>query len=202
MLTPQHDRFCRELHRLICETGGKIGRARKAAYVSVYGEGKSAADNARKLANRPHIRARLAELADGASLLVKIDGGWAMLQLARRVENFNIDDYLTPAGHGERYFDIANTSRELLGRLSEMTIEEDIVEAGEETLRKVRKIKLKPYDPAPIIGLMARIGGWESPKKIEATGKDGAPLVPEYTDERRAAALALFLAKNGQGAAA
>jgi hypothetical protein len=173
MLTPQHDRFCRELHRLICETGGKIGRARKAAYVSVYGDGKSATDNARKLANKPHIKARLAELAAGASLLVKIDSGWAMLQLARRVEDFNLDDYLTPAGRGERYFDISNCSRELLGRLGEMTIEEEIVEAGEETMRKVRKIKLKPYDPAPIIGLMARIGGWEAPKKIAPTNPEG-----------------------------
>lgn len=166
MLTPQHDRFCRELHRLISETGGKIGRARKAAYVAVYGEGKSAADNARKLANKPHIKARLAALADGASKLVLLDAGWAMLQLARRVDDFNLDDYLTPAGLGDRYFDIANCSREQLARLGELTIEEDIVEAGEETLRKMRKTKLKPYDPASIIGLMSKIAGWEAPNKV------------------------------------
>lgn len=173
MLTPQHDRFCRELHRLISETGGKIGRARKAAYVAVYGEGKSASDNARKLANKPHIKARMAELAEAASKLCKLDAGWAMLQLGRRVEDFNLDDYLTPAGHGQRFFDISNCSRDLMGRLGEMTIEEEILEAGEETLRKVRKIKLKPYDPAPIFGLMARIGGWEQPKKIAPTNPAG-----------------------------
>lgn len=31
----------------------------------------------------------------------------------------------------------------------------------------------------------------------EVTGKDGAPLIPEATDEQRAQALAVFLAKTG-----
>ena len=50
--------------------------------------------------------------------------------------------------------------------------------------------------------MLAKLDGLDGPTKIEATGKDGTPLVPEYTNEQRAAALALFLAKNGHGAAA
>lgn len=39
--------------------------------------------------------------------------------------------------------------------------------------------------------------GWGKPKQsIESTGKDGAPLIPEYTEEERARALAVFLARN------
>ncbi len=44
--------------------------------------------------------------------------------------------------------------------------------------------------------------GLKSPSKVEATGKDGVPLIPEYSDEDRARALAVFLAKNGVTAAA
>lgn len=33
--------------------------------------------------------------------------------------------------------------------------------------------------------------------QTELTGKDGAPLIPDITDEQRAKALAVFLAKNG-----
>jgi hypothetical protein len=42
-------------------------------------------------------------------------------------------------------------------------------------------------------------GNWLD--RSEFTGKDGTPLVPEYTDEQRARALAMFLAKNAKAVA-
>lgn len=38
---------------------------------------------------------------------------------------------------------------------------------------------------------------WRDRSHTEVTGKDGAPLIPEVTDDQRAKALAVFLAKSG-----
>lgn len=46
------------------------------------------------------------------------------------------------------------------------------------------------------------IFGFKAPSRAELTGKNGAPLVPDITDEQRAKALAVFMAKHGAGAAA
>lgn len=173
-----HERFCQAAHKRIW-----AGERHVAAYHAAYREAiyrgsdpdeQTIAPNVRKLRNRKEVKARLNELADISAKLAGIDPAWAMVQLKMRVADFNLDDYLTPRMEGaQRFFDISATSREQLGKLSEITIEEDIVEAGEDTMRKVRKIKLKPYDPASIIGLMARIAGWEAPKKVAQTNPDG-----------------------------
>jgi len=178
-----HERFCQEAHKRIW-AGAKRKEALTEAYkIAVY-EGDnpdlpSIGDNARRLANQKPVAARLAELADYSSRLAGIDASWAMLELARRVMDFNLDDYLSPPGQGGRFFTIDEATRDQLGKLSELTIDEEIIEAGDETMRKIRKIKLKPYDAAAIIGLMARIGGWEAPKKIAPTDAEGKTLTLE-----------------------
>lgn len=170
-----HERFCQAAHKRVW-----AGERHVAAYHAAYRETiyrgsdpdeKAIAANVRKLRNRKDVKRRLTELADFSAKLAGCDAGWAMRQLYARVVDFNLDDFLTPriAG-GQRYFDIAHASREQLAKLSEMTIEEDIVSGDDEKLHTIRKIKLKPYDPASIIGLMARIGGWEAPKKTELSG--------------------------------
>lgn len=170
-----HERFCQAAHKRIW-----AGERHVAAYHAAYRETiyrgsdpdeQAIAPNVRKLRNRKEIKARLRDLADVAAKMAGIDAGLAMLQLKARVWDFNLDDYLTPRGDGfQRFFDISNATREQIGKLSEMTIEEEIVDVGEDTMRKVRKIKLKGHDPASVIGLMARIGGWEAPKKTELSG--------------------------------
>jgi hypothetical protein len=178
-----HERFAQDAHKRIW-SGQKRAEALTAAYLATVYEGDnpdspSVQDNARRLANQKPVKDRLAELADYSSKLAGIDASWAMLELARRVKDFNLDDYLSPPGFGGRFFTIDEATRDQLGKLSELTIDEEIIEAGEDTMRKVRKIKLKPYDAAAIIGLMARIGGWEAPKKIAPTDADGNTLTLE-----------------------
>lgn len=173
-----HERFCQAAHKRIW-----AGERHVAAYHAAYRETiyrgadpdeQAIAPNVRKLRNRKEVKARLAELADVAAKMAGLDAGLAMLQLKARIWDFNLDDYLSPRGDGfQRFFDISNATREQMGKLSEMTIEEEIVDAGEDTMRKVRKIKLKGHDPASVIGLMARIGGWEAPKKVAPTTPDG-----------------------------
>ncbi len=170
----KHEKFCQSAHKRIW-AGEKQVAAYHAAYREAIYEGDNPADkaiasNVRKVRNRVEVKARLTELAQYAAILAGTDAGWAMRQLKSRVNDFNLDDYLSPGFGGQRFFDIANATREQLGRLAEMTIEEDIIEAGEDTMRKVRKIKIKPYDPASIIGLMARIAGWEAPKLVAMSG--------------------------------
>lgn len=173
-----HERFCQNAHKRIW-SGEKRVPAFHAAYRETIYRGsnpdeQAIAPDVRRLRNRVEVKARLVELADYAAKLAGIDATWAMVQLKARVADFNLDDYLTPRGEGfQRFFDISNATREQLGKLSEMTIEEEIVDAGEDTMRKVRKIKIKPYDPASIIGLMARIAGWEAPKKVAPTNPEG-----------------------------
>jgi hypothetical protein len=177
-----HERFCQAAHAKIW-AGEKRSTALPAAYRETIYQGdnpddRSIAPNARRLVQRKDVKERLAELAYYSSQLAGIDASWALIELARRVRKFNLADYLTGEGTN-RHFDISLCSRDDLAKLSELTIEEDILEAGEDTMRRVRKTRLKPYDPAAIIGLMAKIAGWEAPKKTELTGKDGVPLLEQ-----------------------
>jgi len=175
----QHEKFAKELSRRLCagEDRGKggLGRVRTAAYVEVYGESEYAATNARRQANRKDVSARVLELNQRAADLAEVDAAWCVLELKRRVANFNLDDYLAPpAADGTRYFDISRASREQLGRLAELSMEDETVLGGEgEPDRRIRKTRLKPYDAAGVIGLIARIQGCLAPEKVAATNTTG-----------------------------
>lgn len=174
-----HERFCQALHKRIW-AGEKRSEARTAAYRDAIYKGDnpdapSLADNARRLANQRPIKARLTELADYSAKLAGLDASWAMVELSRRVRDFNLADYLSPPG-ADRYFDISMSTPEQLGRLSELYLEDDLLDGKDGPSHTIRKTKLKPYDPASIIGLMAKIGGWESPAKTSLTDPDGNPL--------------------------
>lgn len=181
-----HERFCQAYHKRVW-TGEKHVQAAHAAYRETIWEGEgepldiAIAANVRRLRNRKEVKARIGELADYAGRLAGIDSGWAMLELARRVENFNLADYMSPEG-SDRHFDLTHTIRTHLGKLSEVTIEDErtIMPDGEDgPVVRIRKTKLKGYDPASVIGLMARIAGWEAPKKIAPTTIEGDNLTLE-----------------------
>lgn len=56
---------------------------------------------------------------------------------------------------------------------------------------------IKPNDVIAALNLLAKMTpGALAPTKGELTGKDGAPLIPEYTDEERARALEVWLARQ------
>jgi hypothetical protein len=52
------------------------------------------------------------------------------------------------------------------------------------------------------IAQLRQLNGLDAPKRIEMTGKDQSPLIPDVTDEQRVKALAVFLAKLGKDATA
>lgn len=192
-----HERFCQAAHSRIW-AGERRAKALPAAYRETMYGGKEADDaalapNARRLANRVDVAARLRELDDYAAKLAGIDAGWALLKLKRLaedIEGFNLDDFLSvPSTDGSRYFDLSKVPADKLRLLSEIGIEDETKtilhvddDAGKTVMdvkRRVQKIKLKGPAKADLVGpiaLMARIAGWEAPKKIAPTDKDGNDL--------------------------
>lgn len=187
-----HERFCQAVHSRIW-AGEKRAKALPSAYRETMYTGTAADDaalapNARRLANRKDVGARLKELDEFAAKLAGIDSGWALLKLKRLaedIEDFNLDDFLGPANDkGRRYYDLSKVPPDKLRLLSELTIEDTtIVKPGEEgeadETHHHRKMKLRGPAKVDLVGplaLMARIAGWEAPKKIAATDKDGKDL--------------------------
>jgi hypothetical protein len=174
-----HERFCQAAHKRIW-AGEQRKSALTAAYLDTVYDGdkpelQSNADNARRLANQPLVKARLAELSEYSGKLAGIDASWALVQLKRLTE-FNVDDYLTPANEaGLRFFDISKASREQLSLLVELAMEE-LTEGRGELATHVRKTKIKGHDPIAALSLMARIAGWEAPKKTAFTDVQGNSL--------------------------
>lgn len=178
---PKHERFCQELHKLVW-AGGSTKESRITAYQAAgfMALGESLNDNARRFANLKHIKARLAELSDYAAKLAGIDAGWAMLRLKQLAES-NLDDYLGPADEDHnRYFTIGKTSREKLGLLSELSLDEETIDGPEGPIGRVRKTRVKLHDRVQTIALMAKIAGWNAPTKIAPTDGEGTgPAVVE-----------------------
>lgn len=182
---PLHERFCQELHKLLW-AGGHLGDSRTKAYELAGFESNETcrAPNARKLCQNTKVKARLDELATRAATLATLDSGWALMQLAadaEAIKSFNLDNYLSPPDEeGNRYYDLALVGPKELALLTELSTETS-VELGDEEKgtkdRKIHKIKLKGPNKYPervaIIALMARIAGWEAPKKTALTDPTG-----------------------------
>ena len=174
-----HERFCQAAHKRIW-AGEQRGKALAAAYrEAIYSgddpESRSITDNSRRLANTKPVKARLTELADYSGKLAGIDASWALLQL-KRYTDFNVDDYLTsPNEDGYRFFDVSRVPREKLALLVELQ-QEEFTEGRGESATSVRKTKIKGHDPIGALALMARIAGWEAPKKIAPTDAEGKTL--------------------------
>lgn len=179
-----HERFAQDLARRLC-AGEVPSVARPTAYREAFAnkpgfdpEGSSLADNARRLANQPNVKARVRQLTHRATVLADTDRAWCVAQLRQRVEGFNLDDYLSgqPGDTGRR-FDLDQLTREELGRLSEISVEEEVKGDGEdEELIKLRRIRLKPYDPIATIRLIADLSGAMPPSRHEHAGPGGGPI--------------------------
>lgn len=198
-----HERYAQELSRRLC-AGEKQAVARTGAYVEVFGESPNAPHNARRLANQKPVKDRVAWLnkrAFDTEELADIDRQWCMLQLVRRIRDYNPDDYLGPKDPvtGRRHFDVSSCSREQLAKLAELYMEEEVIVGKDENdpTKTVRKTRIKPYDATAAVALIAKLGGFEPPQRHELSGPDGKPIeTKEVSDSMRARALAAFMAKT------
>jgi hypothetical protein len=204
--TPHSDRdretFCQELI------------AGESLYVAFQNAGfKRPRGNAQRMQQEPDVLKRLEYLAD-------------------RVNKLGLDEILVSYRRNEHrraLEHIANADRLSLWTDKTKTVVIGKSKDDKPIRRKLRSIELKPLDSltaeerALIDGfevtekgavkvlmpkrldaraMLAKLDGLDKPVRGELTGKDGAPLVPEFTDEQRAAALAAFLSKNAAGKAA
>lgn len=179
---PDHERFCQAAHKRIW-AGERAVASFEAAYrETIYTgdnpEGKALAANVRKLRRNEKIKARLRELADYSAKLAGIEAGWALLKLKSLIEA-NLDDYLSPAtDDGGRFVDLTGVSREKLGLLAELHMEDEVVieRTRGDAPRQVRKARLKLHDRIAALAQMARLAGWEKPRRGEISGPDGGPI--------------------------
>ena len=110
-----HERFAQAVHRRIF-AGAAVKQARTEAYreAGFTSADSCIADNARKLAGRVEVKARIAELAAVAAELAAVDASYVLLHYKRIVES-NIDDYLSPPDEqGRRFIDLGKVPRDKL----------------------------------------------------------------------------------------
>lgn len=182
----QHERFAQELSKRLCACM-KAPQARTEAYAAAgYPVGSAIVDNARKLACRDDVRARVAELNAVAFEVNDITREWCTLILKRKVDGFNFDDFLSgKPGDADRCFDLSKATREHLAMLSELTIEDETEFGGEdEAPRRVRKIKLKGHDVKGIVDTIAKLRGFTTDKVAltNATGDGPANITVSWKD--------------------
>ena len=183
------------------------GASQVDAYAEAFGQvPDSGANNSSRFFRQPHIKARVTEIKARRTLLADLNEAWVLVQLrsiaknAKTIGDANLDDFFELDADGKRIgIDLRDVPRSKMAALDEVTIEEYVEGRGESAERiKRTKIKLRSSNEArAALELLGKhLGMW--PNKIEATGKDGAPLIPDITDEQRAKALQAFLIKAKQ----
>jgi hypothetical protein len=168
--------------------------------------------NAQRMQQEPEVCKRLEFLGRQLAPLDEALRGYRRLQHRRALEHIAVADRLSL--FEEKTFKIGagvdrkgkpryrNVKRLCLKPLEDLTAEQRALIDGVKVSEKgaIEVLMPKRLDAR---AMLAKLDGLDGPTKIEATGKDGVPLVPEYTDEQRVKALTALLAKTGgHGAAA
>jgi hypothetical protein len=115
-------------------------------------DGSSFIDNARRRANRRDVKARVAEFQDNAARAAEIDKTFILLELRNRLD-FNLDDYLTPAGVDSwgrpvpRRLNLDTVPRHLLGRIKKYS--------------EGKRGGIEAADPIAILAQLAKIAGFD-----------------------------------------
>lgn len=197
----KREKFCQELI-----AGENLYHAFEAAGF------KHPRGNAQRMQQEPEVAKRLEWLGKKIAPLDEALHAYRRLEHRRALEHIATADRLelfedktvtVPAGVDKKGKPRSRRFRRLsLKPLADLSPEQRALIDGIEISEKgsVKVLIPKRLDAR---AMLAKLDGLEAPSKLEATGKDGAPLIPEYTDEQRAKALAVFLAKSGgQGVAA
>lgn len=190
----KRERFCEEL-----AAGEPLYRAYELAGF------KLPKGNAQRMVREPEVAARLGYLGKRIEALNETLIAYRREQHRRALEHLASADRLELFSDGTAK--IANgmtktgkprfkTVRRLsLKPLEQLTAEQRALIDGIEISEKgaVKVLMPKRLDAR---AMLAKLDGLDKPEKRELTGKDGAPLMPEFTDEQRAQALAAFFART------
>lgn len=168
---PRLELFARELAAALNDAVASGQAAELAGQAAGYPVGKNFktfAANCRKRAQRDDVQARVSELrAPGIERAEQGLGITTEYLLAKldNLTNFNIEDYLSPAGKkgSARYLDISTAPRHVLARLAELS--QEATESGER--KTLLRTKVKGYNVIDGIRLMAQIKGLMAPERRE-----------------------------------
>lgn len=189
------------------------GKTQLDAYSEAFGvRGDSKANNSSRFFRRADVKARVIQIKARRAVLADLDDAWVLRQLKAVAKNgevigdANLDDFFVHTEDGRRIgISLEDVPRTKMGALEEVTIEQ-YTEGPRDDPDTIKRIKIKMRSAGTAIQAAELIGKWLNmwpATRIEATGKDGAPLIPDVTDEQRVKALTDLLAKvEGQGAGA
>jgi phage terminase small subunit len=175
----RHEAFARAILQ------GKSGRE---AYIAAGYKAAGAEANASRLIRNDKVSARIAELkgkaAEGAVATAR-----QVLEELTKIGLSNMQNYVGARG---QLLDVGQLTREHAAAIQEITV--DTMGIGEDA-PGAQRVKLKLYDKRAALVELGRHHKLFT-DKAELTGKDGAPLVPEYTDEQRTKAVEVLFAKR------
>lgn len=159
---PKHERFAQEL---------ALGRTQVEAYETAgY---KPSDSNAAKLAGKPEIQERVAEITGKAAERAEISKARVLEELAK-IGFANMADYMRAGKDGDPYLDFSELTRDQAAALVEVTVE-DFKDGRGEAARDVRRVKFKLADKrAALVDIGKHLGMFV--EKHEHTGKDGGPI--------------------------
>jgi len=143
LTNPKHERFAQEM----AKGTGQHDSYRQAGYA-----GDRAA--ASKLADRPEIVARVAEIVGKAAAKAEITVERIMAELAL-LGFANMQDYMRASLDGDPVLDFSGLTREQAAALVEVTVE-DFKDGRGEDAREVRKVKFKLADKRAALVDMGR----------------------------------------------
>ena len=162
-----HENFCCALHKrlLAKERRSKaLAEAYRETMLDVEGErsDKQIGPNARRLANRPEVLARLAELGEFTAKISGIDSAWGIYQ-AKKLYEANIADYLTASdANGKRLLrlDVPDEKLSVVGEVS-------ITDKG---------VRIKLPDKVAVLTWLARVNNWFAPDTLAPAAWPSAPI--------------------------
>lgn len=169
-------------HEMVAQELAAMRSAEEASATADYDTAASSfAPNARKRAQRKDIRARVIEIQSAAAERAGITAEYLLGKLDDYIQ-YNLDDYLTKRDKkGQRFVDISNVPRALLGRLAK--VRQHISQRSVSTT-------IEGYNAIEAIRLMAQIKGCMAPTRSELTGADGGPIkhhdMSAFSDEQLA----------------
>jgi hypothetical protein len=176
---PRHEAFCQKLAdfltKSVADAQESYAEARANAYAGVgYAPSKS---NARKLAGKPEIKRRLAELQERAAELGDISRAKTLVEVDR-IASANLVDFFEMHGQGPkatlRVKDITRLPRSLTAALSSVEVD------------KQGRVRIKLHDKNPALDKIGRnLGLWEGDLKQVDVQVTVADLVsPDYAAKR------------------
>jgi phage terminase small subunit len=181
---------------------GPLANARHEIFAQQLVGGKSEADayvaagfkpdpgNPSRLAKRPDVQARIAELKAAAAERAEITVARVLAELGK-IGFANMADYMSTGPDGDPFLDFSALTRDQAAALAEVTVE-DFKDGRGEFARDVRRVKFKLSDKrSALVDIGKHLGMFT--ERVEHTGANGGPIETVELSDTEAVGRMLFL---------